>query len=78
MTREELERVIGPVDNQLAAEIAGTGASVQELTEALAWVNADEAMVNDGRPLPGGRVAELIEILQGPDDEDVPSAEGID
>ncbi|WP_127145695.1 hypothetical protein [Pelagibacterium montanilacus] len=69
MDRKDLEDIIGPVDNQLAAEIAGIGANEQELAEAFAWLNADEAMFNAGRPMPSGRVARLIEILQTPDDE---------
>lgn len=71
LTREAIQRVLGPVDDQLAAEIAATGATEEELREAHAWVENDEPLVNELRPLPTGRVAQLAEILR-PDwlDED--------
>lgn len=62
--RSDVTALLGPVDDELAAEIVATGASPEELAEAWAWVNNDEALVNDGRPLPGGRVAELIDMLE--------------
>jgi hypothetical protein len=39
------------------------------LREAFAWVGADEALVNEGRPLPSARVATLIGLLEPPDDD---------
>lgn len=63
LTREGVQRVLGPVDNHFAAELVATGASEAELAEAHAWVTNDEALVNDFRPLPTGRVAELVDIL---------------
>ncbi|MCT7376001.1 hypothetical protein [Chelativorans salis] len=63
LTREEVESILGPVDNALLAELATTGASDRELAEAHAWVMNDEALVNDFRPMPTGKVAELVEIL---------------
>ncbi|MER9232177.1 hypothetical protein NKI56_08755 [Mesorhizobium sp. M0622] len=70
MTRDEIISVLGPVDDAIIADIAATDGTVQELREALAWIGADEALVNEGRPLPTARVATLIELLQGPDDEE--------
>jgi hypothetical protein len=69
LTREDVTSVLGPVDETLAAEILATGASLAELEAAFAWLNSDEALVNDYRPLPTGRVAQLIDILSEPDDE---------
>jgi len=69
LTREEVASVLGPIDDTLAAEVLATGASLAELEQALAWLNADEAQVNEYRPMPTGRVAQLIDILSGPDDE---------
>lgn len=68
LTREAVERVLGPVDESTAAEIAGTGASEQELREAQGWLANDEALVNDMHSLPKGRVADLIEILRAQSD----------
>lgn len=80
ITREDIERMLGPIDNQLAAEIAATDATAADLAKAMAWLQADEALVNDGDHLPTGKVAELIGILETADDEDgyTPPAEGAD
>jgi len=69
LTREEIVSLLGPVDDTTIAEVAGTGATLQDLREALAWVNSDEALMGEGRPLPGTRVASLIDIL-APDEEE--------
>ncbi|WP_022728659.1 hypothetical protein [Fodinicurvata sediminis] len=65
LTREAVNRVLGPVGNTLSAELVATGASAEELQEAHAWLHSDEALINEGRPLPTGRVAELLDILKG-------------
>ncbi len=70
LTRGEVVRTLGPVDDVVVAEIVGTGASAQELSEAQAWLANDEALVNDGRRLPAGRVGQLIEILRRIEDEE--------
>lgn len=72
LTREDIRSVLGPVDDMLAAELAATNATAGELREAYAWVTGDDALIDELRPLPKGRVAELTEILQAqlvPDDE---------
>lgn len=69
ITREEIVSVLGPADETLIAEIVASGASIEELREAWAWLYGDEALMGEGRPLPGTRVAELIDLLD-PDDED--------
>jgi len=68
LTRDEIVSLLGPVDDTTVAEIAETGATIQELREALAWLHSDEALMGEGRPLPGTQVASLIDIL-APDDE---------
>jgi hypothetical protein len=69
MTREEIVSVLGPTDETLIADILSTGASFEELREAWAWLNGDEALIGEGRPLPGTRLAELIDLLDV-DEED--------
>lgn len=69
ITRDEIISVLGPVDETLVAEIAETNASGAELREAAAWLDADEALINQGRPLPGTRVAALIDLIEEPDEE---------
>lgn len=63
MTAEDIVAILGPVDATLVAEIGQTGATREELAQAWAWVNADEALINENRPLPSGRVAALIDLL---------------
>lgn len=69
MTRDEIVSVLGPADEALLAEIAASGATLEELREAWAWLNGDEALMGEGRPMPGTRVAALIELIE-PDGED--------
>lgn len=54
MRLDDIISVLGPVDEALAAQINRTGATPEELAQAWAWFNADEALVNEGRPLPSG------------------------
>ncbi|MEH2566550.1 MULTISPECIES: hypothetical protein [unclassified Bradyrhizobium] len=63
VTRDDVIKAIGPVDDVTIAEIIGTGATVDELAEAQAWIANDEPLMNDGRPLATGRVRQLVDIL---------------
>jgi hypothetical protein len=63
ITREDVARTVGGADDVTTAQIIGTGATVDELAEAQAWLANDEPMLNAGRPLATGRVRELVEIL---------------
>ncbi|MFK0692806.1 hypothetical protein ACFX5Q_32345 [Mesorhizobium sp. IMUNJ 23033] len=68
MTRQDVISVLGRVDDVAIAEIIASGASLEELREAWAWAFGDEALMSQGRPLPGTRVAALIDLIE-PDDE---------
>jgi hypothetical protein len=72
VTRDDITKAVGRVDDVTIAEIIGTGATVDELAEAQAWIANDEPLLNAGKPLATGRVRELIDILAefGPDEED--------
>ena len=73
LTREDVAKAIGAIDDGTIAEIIGTGATTHEFAEALAWLANDEPMMNSGRPLATGRVRELVDILsdlEGDEDED--------
>jgi hypothetical protein len=63
LTRDDVIKAIGRADGVTIAEIIGTGATVDELAEAQAWIVNDEPLMNDGRPLATGRVRQLIDIL---------------
>ena len=64
LTRKDVVSALGEVDDFVVTDIVATGATVEELAEAQAWLCSDEAMINDGRPLAAGRVGQLVEILQ--------------
>jgi hypothetical protein len=71
ITRDDVTRAIGGIDDVTIAEIIATGATAEELAEARAWIANDEPLMNAGRPLATGRVRELIDILAELDaDED--------
>ena len=73
LTREDIAKAVGEADDVTVAQIIATGATTDELAEALAWIANDEPMMNSGRPLATGRVRELVDILselEADDDED--------
>lgn len=70
LTRDDVLSVIGPTDEILVTEIIATEATIEELAQAWAWMNNDEALINEGRALPSGRTAELVELLTPQDDEE--------
>ncbi|MBB4320504.1 putative membrane protein [Agrobacterium tumefaciens] len=73
MILEDITAILGPVDDDLVAQIYQTGASHGELSEAWAWLNADEALANQGRSPPSGKVAELIALIEAAElDDDAP------
>ncbi|QDW36481.1 hypothetical protein FFI89_004570 [Bradyrhizobium sp. KBS0727] len=63
VTRDDVIKAISGADDVTIAQIIGTGASVDELAEAQAWIVNDEPLLNAGRPLATGRVRELVDIL---------------
>jgi hypothetical protein len=63
LTREDVIKAVGEVDDVTIAQIIGTSAAAEELAEAQAWIVNDDALLNAGKPPPSGRVRELIDIL---------------
>jgi hypothetical protein len=63
LTRKDVVSLFGDLDDVVVADIIATGATAQELAEAYAWLANDEPLMNAGRPLPAGRVAQLVDIL---------------
>ncbi|MDR6670288.1 hypothetical protein [Rhizobium sp. 1399] len=61
--------ILGPADETLVAEVIATGATQAELAEAFAWANNDEALFGEGRRLPTGRIAVLIDLLSADEEE---------
>ncbi|MGK6312631.1 hypothetical protein [Neorhizobium sp. DT-125] len=69
MTSDDVITILGPVDETLVADVIATGATQAELAEAFAWVSNDEALIGEGRHLPAGRVAALVELLTDDEEE---------
>ncbi|TPQ33822.1 hypothetical protein C2U70_18485 [Bradyrhizobium guangdongense] len=69
LSRDDVIKSVDRADEFTIAEIIGTGATVEELAEAQAWLANDEPMINDLRPLAHGRVRELVDILSELDED---------
>lgn len=69
LTRDDVTNAISGADDVTIAQIIGTGATVDELAEASAWMANDEPMINDLRPLAQGKVRELVDILSELDED---------
>lgn len=63
LTRDDISRSVSGADDVTIAQIIGTGATVEELAEAQAWIANDEPFLNAGKPLASGRIRELVDIL---------------
>ncbi|MEA2914894.1 MAG: hypothetical protein QOJ15_6975 [Bradyrhizobium sp.] len=63
LTRDDVIKEVGEIDDVTIAEIIGTGATAEELAEAQAWIANSDALIKAGKPLPSGRVRELADIL---------------
>ncbi len=63
VSREDVVNAVGAADDVTIAKIIATNATVGELAEARAWLANDEPLMNVGKPLPSGRVGELVELL---------------
>jgi len=70
LSREDVVKTVDRADDVTIAQIIGTGATVEELAEARAWLANDEPMINDLRPLAQGRVRELVDILSELEEDD--------
>ncbi|WP_262029585.1 hypothetical protein [Microvirga sp. Mcv34] len=69
LTRDGVRALIGRSSDGVVTEILHMGTSRTELAEARAWLENDEAMLNEGRRIPSGRIARLVELLQTDEDE---------
>ncbi|MCW1994238.1 hypothetical protein ABIE85_007528 [Bradyrhizobium diazoefficiens] len=70
LSRDDVVKAVDRADEVTIAQIIGTGATVEELAEAQAWLANDEPLINDLRPLAQGRVRELVDILSELEEDD--------
>jgi hypothetical protein len=68
-TREDIIEGFGTLDDVTIAEILAMGTTPQEVSEAKAWLANDEALLNAGRPLAGGRVGRLVDLVATKDED---------
>ncbi len=69
LTASDVEAVLSPTDESMIALIIATDATPADLAEAWAWINNEGALIAQGRPLPAGKVAELCDLLDEPEDD---------
>ena len=62
--------MIGPLDDATLTAIIELGVTRAELLESVAWVENDDAMLNEGRPIPSGRVAQIVDLLKARDEDE--------
>jgi hypothetical protein len=70
VTRAEAAAILGAADEQTLVDVVATGATKAEVAEAFAWAANDEAMLNEGRSLPSGRVLQILSILRSHEEEE--------
>jgi hypothetical protein len=63
LTRDDVIKAVGEVDDVTIAEIIGTGATAEELAGAQAWIATEEVLLDASKQPPAGRVRELVDIL---------------
>jgi hypothetical protein len=63
--------MLGSLDDVTIAKLIGTGATAEGLAQAQAWLANDEALMNTGKPLPAGRVGELVDIVVAIEQEEL-------
>ena len=63
VSKEDIDEIVGRLDDAAAAAIMATGASRDELMEAYAWLTADDALRRRLHHAPHGTVAWLCELL---------------
>jgi hypothetical protein len=69
LTHAEVMATLGRLDDVIVNEIIGMRPTLEELSEAGAWIANDEAFMNAGKHLAQGRVGRLVEILSSIEEE---------
>ncbi|WP_456387538.1 hypothetical protein [Profundibacter sp.] len=64
ITRENLQHILGELDNNTCAAIQATGASIKDVTEAKAIADGKSDIVGQGEQAISGPVKEVLTILR--------------
>ncbi len=72
MTREQLQQIVGPIDEQKLAAILASGARIEDVVEAKALADGKSDVVGQGEQVIRGPVKEVLIILTaGKSDHDL-------
>jgi hypothetical protein len=78
ITLDELRQIVGPLDDGVASAIIATGATVEEVAEAYAWLTMDDRLGKELLHACQGRAGTVCDILaaemEPPDDDRRPPA----
>ena len=64
VTRRQVVEILGALNDEQIAKIIDTGASVEEVVEARAWLDRDDYLGRELQRSLSGRVAAVFEILR--------------
>ena len=72
MPREQLQQIVGPIDEQKLAAILASGARIEDVVEAKALADGKSDVVGQGEQVIRGPVKEVLIILTaGKSDHDL-------
>ena len=63
LTHEQINEVVGDIDGMRAAEIIATGATIEELEEAVAWAARESDVMGDLRLRGSPVVGKVYDLL---------------
>ena len=68
-TAAEIAAIVGPLDDELLAQIMHVGATAAEVLEAYTWATADDVIGTELERGPRGTVTRVYEILKAAEAE---------
>ena len=71
LSHADVVEILGPVDDELSAELLRMDAAPEELALARAWLDREDALVDAHVPPPSGRIAQIIEVLADAPEEEL-------
>jgi hypothetical protein len=69
-SRDDVVKILGPLDEIEVSQILEMGTTTDELAEAQAWAANEEALLNVGKRYPSGRAKRVLEIISKVEEEE--------
>ncbi len=63
-TANEIRAIVGPCDDEIVAGVVATGATREEVLEALAWLASDDYLHRKLHHSLSGRAAAVFDVLE--------------